>query len=438
MTPKPRKLKQKSLTLHANRVLCGEKGLVLPVVLFLIGIIAAMGSAAVVLTRTDIKISRNYKNSEEAFFIAQAGTEHARAALGTMNAGSADKGSFSDELASRVGGNGLLEGHATGDDAPITQAGFGAGSYTVYLTNDSTDGASNLTDTNKKVALTSVGKGSNGSRAVIEVTVSTFDLFPLPATITLLGTGASFAGGNSNAKELHGDDQCAVDPLGVSRPVVAVSHAADVAAVQSAINGSKPNTYYAKDASGSTVTAATQPDLISNSIPSSTLVSIHTAYGINLLSVTDLNGLVDSLKKVADTVAPGGSSASSVNVGTPSDPKVVVATGNFTLNGAGAGILVVTGQLVFNGNVDYDGVILAIGEGYMRRNGAGNGTLRGAILVANTAGADAIPGTGDDTLGPPTFDTSGGGNGNVNYCSTVIKNALSVVTPRPVAFRQLM
>jgi hypothetical protein len=123
---------------------------------------------------------------------------------------------------------------------------------------------------------------------------------------------------------------------------------------------------------------------------------------------------------------------------TSSDPKVVVATGNFTLNGTGAGILVVTGQLVFNGNVDYEGVILAIGEGYMRRNGAGNGTLRGAILVANTAGADAIPGTGDDTLGPPTFDTNGGGNSNVNYCSTVIKNALSVVTPRPVAFRQLM
>jgi len=60
--------------------------------------------------------------------------------------------------------------------------------------------------------------------------------------------------------------------------------------------------------------------------------------------------------------------------------------------------LIVTGELTFNGNIDYNGMIFVIGEGSMRRNGAGNGTINGGILVANTAGPDGIPGTGDDAV----------------------------------------
>jgi Tfp pilus assembly protein PilX len=416
-----------------------ERGIVLPVVLILIAVVAVMGSAAVVMTRADIKTTSNYKNSQEAFFIAQAGTEHARAVLGIMNAASADKTSFSDELASVVGGNGTLDGHAgTTDDAAIANTAFGPGSYTVYLTNDSLDGTSNQTDTNKRVTLTSIGRGPNGSEAIIELTVSTFQLFPPPAAITLLGPGASFSGGSSTAKQLHGDDQCGTDPLGTTRPVLAMSDAADVSAVQNSVNSTKPKTYYAKNEIGATVTAAERPDLISAAIPSSTLLSIQTAYGIDLLSATELNGFVEYLKKVGDTVASGGASSNTVNIGTPANPKVVVVTGNFSLNGNGAGILVVTGELVFNGTIDYEGLILVIGQGSMRRSGAGNGTLSGAIVVANTLGPDGVAGTSDDVLGPPKFDTSGAGYSNVNYCSTAINQALSVIIPRPVAFKHLL
>ena len=165
------------------------------------------------------------------------------------------------------------------------------------------------------------------------------------------------------------------------------------------------------------------------------LLYINTTYGIDLLDAADLNGLVTKLQKIADTVAPDGSNATSVDVGAPGDTKVVVVTGDFSLNGNGAGILTVTGELIFNGNVNYDGVILVIGEGSMRRNGAGNGSISGFILVANTQGPDGIPGTGDDMLGPPIFDTSGGGNSNVDYCSTAINNALGGLPLSPLTFR---
>ena len=96
-----------------------------------------------------------------------------------------------------------------------------------------------------------------------------------------------------------------------------------------------------------------------------------------------------------------------------------------------------TGSLTFNGNVNYDGLILVIGKGFMQRNGAGNGTLNGGIVVANTAGPDGLPGTMDDAMGAPTLDASGGGNGNVQYCSTVIASVESGLPLRVMAFRQL-
>ena len=78
---------------------------------------------------------------------------------------------------------------------------------------------------------------------------------------------------------------------------------------------------------------------------------------------------------------------------------------------------------------------MVFGKGYMRRNGAGNGTISGGIIVANTLGLDGIPGTADDALGPPTFNTSGGGKSNVSFCSTVIEDMLAGIPPRPITFR---
>lgn len=83
-------------------------------------------------------------------------------------------------------------------------------------------------------------------------------------------------------------------------------------------------------------------------------------------------------------------------------------------------------------------MIFVIGEGVMRRQGAGNGTCSGGILMANTLGPDGVPGTADDVLGTPSFNTAGGGASNVSYCSTAIDKTLSDIPPRAIAFNHIM
>jgi len=66
----------------AIRMICNnEKGFVLPVGLMFLAIIAILGTTAVIITTTDLKIGTNYKLSEQAFYAAEAGIEEARARL---------------------------------------------------------------------------------------------------------------------------------------------------------------------------------------------------------------------------------------------------------------------------------------------------------------------------------------------------------------------
>lgn len=74
---------------------------------------------------------------------------------------------------------------------------------------------------------------------------------------------------------------------------------------------------------------------------------------------------------------------------------------------------------------------MVIGDGAMVRNGGDNGTISGAVWIANTSGADGNPGTANDTLGRARINTSGGGNSNIQYCSSAVANALSLTAPAP-------
>ena len=58
-----------------------EKGMVLPLGLMFLAIISILGTTAVIVTTTDLKIGSNYRTSEQAFYAAEAGIEEARARL---------------------------------------------------------------------------------------------------------------------------------------------------------------------------------------------------------------------------------------------------------------------------------------------------------------------------------------------------------------------
>ena len=359
-----------------------EKGMVLVVGLLLIVVLMLLGTTAVLTSTTDMKISSNYKSGSQAFYIAEAGIERARENVRqAINLGP----SLSQILAARVGGTGVLSDSSTitnfyangtfvTDDVPfIASTSYGAGSYRVYLTNDATDGVTSVTDTNYQVTLTSFGFGPNNSFTVIQVSIRMIVPPNLPAPITLPGPNATFDGPNANV----------ADVTGGTKPAICVDNATAAASVKGGIPANRYDNY--------TGSCASTPCIEAQTIPS--------PWG----NKADLLELYADLKAAADFTSP---SDTGFTLGTTSNRRIVVIDGGYSYTGAGAGILVVTDELVLQGKFDYDGIIIAVGNGRVIRKGAGSGTITGGIVVANTN----TPGT---ELGIPYMSTDGGGSSDI-------------------------
>lgn len=422
-----------------KRLLANEKGMLLVAGLVLLAAMTMVGTTAYLLSSTDIKIGANFKNSQQALRVAQAGAERGREILRKEN-GDEERGpdptSFNSELIYYAAGN-----------VPIATGTLNGYNYTVRLRNDwsSTSGdpyypgdpGGDTADSNNKVLLVSTAtdvKG-RGVTATVEIAVT---LPPPPsapppasipnpvATIALLGDSGTFMGGSSNAKSLNGDDQCGNNaPL----PVVQVSAAGSLSGVQSSISSTKPETYHTK-VNGQLVDATTNMNDIAKSLTAGEMVN----NGTILNNATSLNNMIDNIRSLPQaTILPGGSTNANADLGSVSNLKITVVDGDFTMNAgaSGAGILVVKGQLNFHGNINFTGIIMVIGKGQMVRNGGGNGTISGTVWVANTAGPDGIVGNADDAMGAAQLNTSGGGASNFQYCSSAVNNAISATAPPP-------
>ena len=161
------------------RLLNDEGGLILIVVLTLLSALMLAGIAAFNMASTNIKVAGNLKTNQIALQVAMAGAELGRQNLRDLNNASAVKSNFTEELTSRMGANGALNGYtsSTDDIALATSNALVSGyTYNAYLTNDSIDGAANATDTNGIVLITSVATGPNNTKAIVQTTVKLFNL----------------------------------------------------------------------------------------------------------------------------------------------------------------------------------------------------------------------------------------------------------------------
>jgi len=106
----------------------------------------------------------------------------------------------------------------------------------------------------------------------------------------------------------------------------------------------------------------------------------------------------------------------------------------------GAGILLVTGNLTLSGNPSYNGIILVIGKGTFTKNGGGNGTLNGALIVANLndASGNPIPLGSNHAPGIPTMNWNGGGNFTGQYDSCWINYMSQALPFRTITDRELI
>lgn len=274
--------------------------------------------------------------------------------------------------------------------------------------------------------ITSLAVTPSGSRRVGQYEVAAFNIAPPASGLALDGppSAANFNPPNSTNGVVNGNDgswptkpgshyaaapavpgctpQAA--PAG-THPAIGVDNAAAVTTIDSTI--AKPNNYQGTN-------------WVNNTTPSvATVPLLATA---NWSNPTTLNNLASEMANVADVTCPGNALCAGPTYGTAAAPQITYANGNFTLGSGnnGAGILVVTGTLTISGKMEWDGLILVIGQGSVTISGGGDGTIFGELFVANTAGAVG------GVLGTPTFNWNGGGSAGIFYnsCWAAIGNNL--------------
>ncbi|HBB86546.1 MAG TPA: hypothetical protein DC047_02900 [Blastocatellia bacterium] len=249
------------------------------------------------------------------------------------------------------------------------------------------------------------GYGPKGAMKQMELIVnrSNFDYDPV-ATILMRsaddGTPITFTTGNSAAKEYSGHDHFAT---GKVLPTFGATLDADMAIEISASNKG--------------TVADPIASVISNSSLPAWLRSANQARAF--LEDQKLNAI--SQGRYFSTFS--GSSGSS------SAPAFTFVDGDCNLDG-GAGLLIVTGNLNLSGNPSFDGLILVLGGGSVNRNGGGNGSIYGSIVVAHFDPVNSGP------FLSPTFNTNGGGNSTMQYDSDAVRKALNLGGPRVWGVRE--
>ncbi len=376
---------------RANRLgqkLDDEKGLVLIAVLCLLAALVLVGTTAFIVSSTDVKVVSNYKTGQTALQVAMAGTEKAREALRAANASSTNTSNFSEELAARVGANGVLNGYtsSTDDSALASSSALVSGyTYNAYLTNDSSEGASNTTDSNGKVVITSVATGPNNAKAIVTTTVQLYSFSTNSPAVVYSKDNVTLSG---SSLTINGSDAGSCGGGNLS-PVYTLDPATTTQNGNPGLSGNPPTPQH-----GNT----------------------------NI----DLQGLVNQFKTGANYTltadqsgATYGSSSSYVTV--YADAEATQADHELRLNNVtGYGILIVKGDLQMAGNLDWHGIIIVTGILKSSGGGSNGKNIQGQVY------------SGSSALG----DTAISGNIDIAYNSCEVKKSLSSQPLKVVNWKQ--
>ena len=251
----------------------------------------------------------------------------------------------------------------------------------------------------KRLLLKSYGFGPQGAQKRLElmVTKANFE-FEVPAGVTFRGaddcTPLTLDTGSSDAKTYSGVDLAGVEP---QRPAFAVTPC-DEDDAKAGIK--KPDT-------------VVDPEIGLLGDDDTTPGTVETP---SFLQTADrarayLNNLQAKAQSTGRYFKSGTTINDSVNA-----PMFTFVDGDCTLDG-GSGFLVVTGTLTLNGNPNFKGAILVLGNGVVIRNGGGNGDIYGGIAVAAF-------GRTSGNFTSPTFETNGGGNSTIQYDSAALNTGI--------------
>jgi hypothetical protein len=255
------------------------------------------------------------------------------------------------------------------------------------------------------------GYGPKRAKKILNLLVARSGLgggFQAPATITLRGSDAipppplTLDTGNSNVVRYSGND--ASGGAGVSAFAVTVP---DVVPTLLGIQRMTQVEGLPVSVLGPTspipgVPPTKQPDWLNTADDTRAFVS-------------DLRSDAVSQNRYFTTKPPAS------DMGTPGAPKFTFVDGDADLGPGdnGTGFLVVTGNVTMRGNTSFRGIIFVLGGGSIARNGGGNGTISGGIIVAKFGATGGF--------GAPSFTTNGGGNSRIEYDSSAVSEATNLM-----------
>ena len=264
------------------------------------------------------------------------------------------------------------------------------------------------------------GLGPRDSRKNMEVVVNRYTLeYDVKATVTLpneSGTPIDFDLGGSNVTSTSGVDVSGHGTISA----VAISDA-DKQRVNNVIDGCDPDGSNC-NGSGPNVTPGDPAILGNDNTPSflktvaSTREFLYGSEGLKQAAINQGRYFTSGPAAIASDAGLGASNPDGVF--TFVDGDLTIGPGSPT----GQGTIIVTGKLTLNGNFQWNGVIMVLGQGEVYRSGGGHGDIYGAMFVAKFASA----GADSDKFGAPIFDTSGGGTSNIQYSSDAVDKAKSV------------
>jgi hypothetical protein len=471
-----------------------QRGSALLIAIFALLLISVVGIALLVSTGTDSALAGNYRTSTSAYYAAVAGLEEARGRLLRKNLDFINK---SGAYPSLFGGQGTpsfgltdvlyIVNPASGESvdptdssSPYADKEYGSeftwqlGGANVYSPVASTSPMAGIPGPLYKwVRINAVteaaiqldvnpgggppsydsttplyydGNGLNLTSSGAEaLEITAFAMMPdkstkllqyvvaptslnltFPSALTIAGNGISYAGPDSTGFYVNGSDPtsgrtCSNPPLSPF-PAIGYTNSADQSTLSSAPGISNhPGNY----------TGYSPPT------PSLGLVTLPAT----LQKPGQLEALVQTIAQGADVVIAGPANRYDMPTSmSPSNSMTVVVNGDLDLlnwRTTGYGLLVVTGNLNYDPDASWVGIVLVIGKGTVTGSRMGNGRFNGAMLVAQTRdGSGAV--LPDPNLGASSvsFVTNMGGAG-IYYDSCAILQAQMPTKYRVLSFREI-
>lgn len=289
--------------------------------------------------------------------------------------------------------------------------------------------------------ITSFAVTGNGARGLVqdEVASVNFDLnFSSPLSIP--GTVGIFQGGASASYRINGADGfgsapavsgCAANTAG--GPAVAVSDSGNASVVIHANNVSGTQ----ETGTNCTYSSGGQACVGGASLPESAATPEELNQTLQEIEQHATACLGCAGSPGAYTYAEVVAALGGTWTNPATNPQVVYVNGNLDMSGSsGSGILVVTGDLTYDGNSNWNGIVLVVGQGatIYKVSGPGTGEFNGAMLVATTEDASGNPLA---TFGAADFNINGAGGNGVYYNSCWVNNVQKPIVFELLSFKEI-